>query len=159
MPRHRKDNLGHRKSTSFRLSELHLFGLRLIARQREQSDGDAMERMIERGIAGLLSADWVSELWDEEEAVRWLRVFALPEYKSAADERRLVVFLLAHQQFFWADKARREVDRARAVVLWPHRFDLEKQWQMTKATDHWAAAKEMAKILKAAKLSAPPFGG
>lgn len=154
-PKRHKDGLKH---TSFRISERHRFALRVIARTKKESDSIALERAIEELADALpLSRAW-SELWDVEESVRTLNLWALPQFKPATDEHERFAFVGAHPQFFWADKARHTPHRARAIVLWPHLDDLVEQWRLTKYEEYHAAAKEMAKWLRKAKLDPPAFG-
>lgn len=154
-PRRQRDVL---KSTSFKLSDKARFALRVIARRRHKTDGLVLEEAIEDIANGLsLSRHWL-ELWDEEEAVRMLNLFALAEYKAPASEAPLVAFISAHAPFFYADKARQTPHRARATTLWPHVYDLERLWVKEKSEDYRVAAKAMASILRKAKLDPPAFG-
>lgn len=156
------------KSTSFRISPKHLFALRIVARQSGVSDATAFEHTVERmADETKLSRHWV-DMWDEEESVRTLNLFALPEYRPAQvavrgarksiAEAELRAFCFAHAQFFWADKARTTPKRAFAVVLWSHIEELAEQWKKNRDDDYHVAAKQMATLLKKAKLDPPAFG-
>lgn len=146
------------KHTSVRVSDKHKFAMKVIARRESVSESIIFERTIERMADELnLSRHWL-ELWDDEESVRTLNLFALAEHKPTTKERPMVQFVSAHAQFFWADKGRRTPHRARAVILWPHLDDLEELWRLKKSEDYHVAAKAMSAILKKAKLEVPAFG-
>lgn len=157
MPRPRRQQFVL-KSISFKLSDKARFALRVIARRQNKTDALVLEEAIEDIANRLpLSRHWL-ELWDEEEAVRMLNLFALAEYKAATGEAARVAFVAAHAQFFYADKARQTPHRARATILWPHIDEMETLWTKKKSEDYWAAAKAMASLLRKAKLDPPPFG-
>jgi hypothetical protein len=161
VPRHMSRQKRHDeglKHTSVRISDLHKFAMRAIARSRGESDSVAVERALETEADNLaLSRSW-RELWDPEESVRTLALWGLPEFKPATKEHAACSFVVAHAQFFYSDKARNLPHRARAIILWPHLDEMEHLWRTTKHEDYWAAAKEMAKLLRKAKLDAPLFG-
>lgn len=153
------------QSKTMRLSERHRFKLSVIANLRGESEATLTEQMIDSAGADtdLGKASW-DTLWDEEEAVRWLNVFALPGYRAkktgggAGTEENLLRFIFAHAQFFWTDTSRTQVRRAHAIILWPHRWELEKKWRTTRDQDYHAAAKDMAKRLEKVGLKVPAFG-
>ena len=156
------------KPTSFRISPKHLFALRFVARQGGISDASALEETIERMADEVKSSRHWVEMWDEEESVRMLNLFALPEYKPAKvaprgarkslAESELRAFCFAHAQFFWADKARTTPKRPYAVVLWPHIEELAETWKKKRDEDYHVAAKAMTALLRKAKLEPPAFG-
>lgn len=132
--------------------------MRFLARTGDVSDSIAVELALEeRADKRKASMNW-RELWDEEESVRTLALWGLAEFRPASTEVVLHRFIKAHAQFFYSDKAHTQPHRARAVILWPHLNDLEQLWRTTKHEDYHAAAKEMAKILRRAKLDPPAFG-
>lgn len=144
--------------TSFRLSQRHLFALRFVARQRDISNNSAIEMVIERlANETTASRSWM-DMWDEEESVRTLNLYALPEYRASTNEADARAFCLAHPQFFWADPQRRIPKRAFAVVLWPHVKELASAWKKKRDEDYHAGAKAMVALLKKAKLTPPEFG-
>lgn len=144
--------------TSFRLSRRHLFALRFVARQRDTSINSAIEMVIERLANETHASRSWTDMWDEEESVRMLNLYALPEYKVAPNEADIRAFCLAHPQFFWADKERCVPKRAFAIILWPHVMELAATWKKKRDEDYHAGAKAMAALLKKAKLSPPEFG-
>lgn len=150
------------KHTAMRISEMHRFGLRFLARTGDESDSMAVERAVQDRAdsrSESTSRSW-RDLWDPEESVRFLALWALPEFRigSDKDEKILVPFVAAHREFFYSDKARTIPHRARAIILWPHRFDMEALWRKTMHEDYHAAAKEMAKLLRKARVDPPVFG-
>lgn len=150
-------------STSFRISDRAKFAARFLARTAGVSDAIAVEKAIsDAADKSHASMSW-RELWDEEESVRTLRLWALPEFKPSTEsasrnETERVAFVAAHAQFFYRDKARLAPDRARAMILWEHVPELEHLWRTKRTEDYHCAAKEMVKILRRAKLDAPAFG-
>lgn len=153
---------------SFRLSPKHRWKLQVTAALRSRSMDDLIAEAIDhigREVAAELGPNSWDTLWDEEEAVRMLNVYAMPVYVPRAagggegNEADLLKFLFAHAQFFWSDKERTTPHRARAIILWPHRWELEKLWR-TKREDkgYHVAAEKMAELLERAKLKVPAYG-
>lgn len=152
------------KPTSFRLSERAKFAARFLARTGDRGTSEALE--LEKALEMMAgerstSSSWL-ELWDENEAVRQLRLYALPEFKPSEhprdNEKVIAQFLSTHAQFFYRNKSRGEPDRAKAEILWPHIDELATLWMTKKSEDYWCAAKQMASLLRKAKLDPPPFG-
>ena len=167
MPRPRKHGV-RLQSQTFKTTERHQFAIRLVANQQGKSQSTVQEEMIERMANELtLSRRW-DDLWDEEESVRILNCFALPEYRAsekatrmkgrALTEKQVRAFVIAHAPFFYADKARTTPKRKFAVVLWPHVEELAQAWHENRDEDYYIAAKQMTAILKKAKLEPPEFG-
>lgn len=162
MPRQLKTGKEPIKSTSFRLNEQQKFALKLMARINGVSDSDALGNIIEEAAKMLPISRHYLDLYDEEESVRMLNLFALLDFKpskaSEEEERQQRAFCVAHGQFFWTDASRSTPRRAFAVTLWPHLNELVELWKTRRDEDYWVAAKAMAAILKKAKLDPPPFG-
>lgn len=148
--RHENEQL---KTSTYRISSRHKFLLRLLARQTNRDDGPTIEYALEQlADRTPMSKHWL-ELWDEQEAVRVLNLFGMPDYKPSTEEHALKAFALAHAKFFWTRSG--TPHRARAVVLWPHIWEVCDLWRQTKHEDYPAAERKMLEILAAARLEAP----
>lgn len=148
--RHEDEQL---KTSTYRISKRHKFLLRLLARQTSRDDGPTIEHALEQLAAHTrMSRNWV-DLWDDEECVRMLRLFAMSDYKPSPPEQKQKLFVLAHARYFWAPNG--EPHRARAIVLWPYLKELDQLWTETKHQDYKAAERRIVEILKQAQLDPP----
>jgi exonuclease III len=147
------------KSYGVKISPMHVFALKLIARTGNTSaEATVLEGVIESLAERLpISRNW-RDIWDSNPAIAWLNAYALPEFKPLQRETLRVEFIRQHLAFFYSDKAGKIPNAPRATTLWEHVDELAAEWVKTRRTDYWAAAKKMAAILKKAKLEAPQFG-
>lgn len=144
--------------TSFRLSERHKFALRFVAGCSRETLNTTMERVINTMANEVPTSRAWATMWDEEESVRMLNLYALTEWTAPTQEQDARAFCFAHREFFWADKERTTPRRAFAVILWPHVTELAHEWKTTRDEDYNAAARRMAGLLKKAKLTPPAVG-
>jgi hypothetical protein len=141
--------------TTFRFTEKHKWGLALLARQMKKDKVVVLQDLIEAACLDLdIGRHW-EELYDKSEAVRTLNCLSLPDYAKTTAEKDLLKFIEAHRRFFYSDKHAHVPRRAHVEALWPRMKEYHQLWLQTKDENSEAAAKEMAKDLKKAKLEAP----
>jgi hypothetical protein len=152
------------ETLSLRLDPKTKFMLDFIARIQGQSITTVVEKAVREAAnkTGISAPDeqydrYWSDFWDPSEGIRTLNLIADKSYETTYDEDELHNFTVTHWPFFYTNASSDTPRRPYIDLLWPkigHYLDI---WREKRNEDYWAAGKEMAADLTAAKVAAPDW--
>jgi len=158
---------GKSETLTIRLDPKTRFMLEFVARLRGQTITVVVERAIAAAADGAEvpqynafggsedPATW-RDYWDVSEGVRAMKMAADPELHPTYDEERRLAFAKKHAVFFFALPSKMQGYRVGYIdTLWPQIDRLVEIDEANRATDYFAAGREMVSILEAANLKPP----
>lgn len=143
-------------SLTLRVDPRFRFALEMIGR----TTGATMTSILERSIVAQATSlriggfDWPS-LWHPEEAVRALRVAAIPEAMPSHEEQRLLHFCKVWWPFFYRDRAGSDFHEPRLLCLWENIDQLCDLFEETRSADFFAVSRRMVELLTTAGIEPP----
>jgi hypothetical protein len=143
--------------TSYRFTSRHRFALNLLAKQTSSNQVAALQQAIEIAVRELgLSRSWEA-LYNDDEVIATLNLYALQEYRVDDTEKQRRQFIFAHNRFFYTDAKRTQPHAVFARILWPKIDEYAAKWFEHLHDDYNIAARAMAADIKKAGRTPPPI--
>lgn len=155
---------GKSESLTIRLDPKTRFILEYVSKLKGQTITTVVERAIHRAALDEKVPDYTfggdlswHDFWDVSDGVRALRMASRKEFFPTYEEDKKLTFCKEHWPFFWSSKERTSFLNYYVDVLWPRIDEFVQMHDDMKATDYFAAGREMQKALSTAKLKAPDW--
>ncbi len=147
------------ETLTIRLDPKTRFVLEYMSRLKGQNITTVVERSIyeaanSSGGFGRDASDW-KQLWDVSDGVRSIKIAKEEGVFTTYEEDKMLEFVSAHKEFFFADNEMKHFRRWSIDILWPNIRTYIEEWSNDIASDYFKAGKSMAKALKDAGVTAP----